>query len=567
MTTLRLRSPLCSLLITVGPALACQVPMAVGDGYGEGSGGGDGGGTIEGGTPDGGTTTTDPDATSSAPTTTDEPPGTEGSTSSGGATSGTEGSTSSGGGTTDAVSDSGTVTTGAVGGSEGETTDGEPLPIGCGDGIVDEGEECDDGNLDGYDGCETTCQRTIAEAVLAWNRTCIRTIHGDVKCWGFGSATGNQTNELLGDDETPASLGFVDLGAPAIDIASDAAFNCAVLDTGAIRCFGSNLDGRLGIGVMTTVGDDEPPSAYPPIDFGDLGGASFVQVSVSTCGLLDTGGVRCWGPHVGLGVGAGAIGTGYVGDDETPAEAGYGDVPVGLPVTELFGQTNVQVVRTLTGSLRAWGYFSHALARGDATGPIGGAPTDPTIIEVGDLPFDGIEMTNIDFGLLVSCSVQGDGTVYCWGSASGFWTPGALGLPGILGVGGAGQPTILEAGPVDVGGPVAFLESAESTVCAVLVDGTMRCWGHSAFGALARGNTDPIGYLQPPSVGDAVDLGGRVVAFADAMSARHHCVLLESGELKCWGYNLHGQLGYGHGEHLGDDPGEVGPALPAVQVF
>ncbi|MCA9655323.1 MAG: DUF4215 domain-containing protein [Myxococcales bacterium] len=34
---------------------------------------------------------------------------------------------------------------------------GEPPPPGCGDGVVDAGEECDDGNVFDGDGCSSQC--------------------------------------------------------------------------------------------------------------------------------------------------------------------------------------------------------------------------------------------------------------------------------------------------------------------------------------------------------------------------------------------------------------------------
>ena len=54
-----------------------------------------------------------------------------------------------------------------TGDGDGDMTgdgDGEPEPDNCGDGIVDEGEECDDQNADNSDGCLSNC--TIATSCL-----------------------------------------------------------------------------------------------------------------------------------------------------------------------------------------------------------------------------------------------------------------------------------------------------------------------------------------------------------------------------------------------------------------
>ncbi len=378
----------------------------------------------------------------------------------------------------------------------------------------------------------------------------------------------------IGDDETPAAVGFVDLGAPAVDISLAGNYVCAALETGAIRCFGRNGIGSLGLGVPElVVGDDEPPTAYPPVDFGDLGGASFVQVTAAwgstACGLLDTGGVRCWGDPRGLGWGVGGLGTiisppaGAVGDDETPAEAGLGDVPIGLPATELFSVSVSHLARTSTGSIRAWGSSSQ-YAMGAAYTPIAINPGEPFTSDVGDLPFDGIEMDEVSFGSSVACSVQSNGDLYCWGYGGGW---GGLGLPGVNSVGGSLGPTIPGAGPVDVGGPAALVEAHGYGACAARVDGEVRCWGTNSFGQAGRGNTTTIGDDELPSTGNPTDLGGTVVAFAEGVQAYHFCALLETGALKCWGRNNFGQLGYGHTDDVGDEPGEMGASLPAVPLF
>lgn len=570
MTRIPARSSLPStlVLLTVSTAAACQLPMAVGNGYGDGSGSAEGGSDAGG---SGGATSASGDASTTEPSRgtasagEDESTGgagtTEASTTEASTTGTTEMGTTDAGvvGTTDA-GETGTTDAGETGAGE------EPPPSVCGDGIPEGTEQCDDGNLDGYDGCEPTCLRTIAEMGSGGDTICIRTVYGEVKCWGVASYTGNQQT---GAPLRPLDVGFVELGGIVVDLSVGHTNACALLDNGDVRCWGFAGPGALGlaIGTSTYVGDDEPPTAYPPIDFGDLGGSSFVSLATTGengyCGLLGDGGVRCWGDArslgaslafpVGIGVG------GSVGDDETPAEAGLGNVPVGLPVVELMPLAYGFLARTSTGSFRAWGPANPVHARGNDTSGIGAYVGDPSTADVGDLPFAGIDLSNMDSRWNVACAVQGDGTVYCWGSN----LVGGLGLPGIAEVGSAGAPTILEAGPVDVGGPVAFLEVRGSSTCAVLTDDTLRCWGYNYAGQLGRGHTQNIGDDEPPSVGSAFSLGGPVAELMGGGS--YFCALLESGALKCWG--SWSSRVYDDFEDLGDEPGEVGPALPAAQLF
>src|SRR5690606_18060760 len=59
------------------------------------------------------------------------------------------------------------------------------MPLNCGNGILDDGEECDDGNTVDGDGCDKYCTNTKILQVAAGNRnTCALIEGGRVRCWG-----------------------------------------------------------------------------------------------------------------------------------------------------------------------------------------------------------------------------------------------------------------------------------------------------------------------------------------------------------------------------------------------
>jgi hypothetical protein len=68
-------------------------------------------------------------------------------------------------------------------------------------------------------------------------------------------------------------------------------------------------------------------------------------------------------------------------------------------------------------------------------------------------------------------------------------------------------------------------------------NGEVRCWGNNSLGQLGDGTKSPTPSKVPVVVGS---LAG---ATAIAAGIDHTCALLTSHAIKCWGYNLYGQLG------------------------
>jgi alpha-tubulin suppressor-like RCC1 family protein len=74
--------------------------------------------------------------------------------------------------------------------------------------------------------------------------------------------------------------------------------------------------------------------------------------------------------------------------------------------------------------------------------------------------------------------------------------------------------------------------------CALIGDGTVRCWGWNAYGQLGDGT--PGTYSA-----SAVSASGIVDAVSVSAGYGHSCAALSDGSARCWGWNLHGQLGDG----------------------
>src|SRR5439155_543720 len=138
-----------------------------------------------------------------------------------------------------------------------------------------------------------------------------------------------------------------------------------------------------------------------------------------------------------------------------------------------------------------------------------------------------------------TCALLADGTSRCWGRND----YGQLGNPtnaGTTNANAAPLPVQALIGPH--GG--AALAAGYSHTCARLADGTARCWGDNHDGQL--GNPTNSGTLIPNPAPLAVIITNTVPlsnAVALAAGSDHTCALLADGTARCWGYNFKGQLG------------------------
>jgi len=115
---------------------------------------------------------------------------------------------------------------------------------------------------------------------------------------------------------------------------------------------------------------------------------------------------------------------------------------------------------------------------------------------------------------------------------------------------------------------VASLDCGGAHSCAVSTAGEVKCWGFNGYGKLGVGDHDARGD-DTGEMGDnleAVDLGSNFAVSSIQCGSSSNCVLSEDNEIKCWGYNSFGTLGLGDTYHRGDDSDEMGDNLEAVDL-
>jgi alpha-tubulin suppressor-like RCC1 family protein len=170
-------------------------------------------------------------------------------------------------------------------------------------------------------------------------------------------------------------------------------------------------------------------------------------------------------------------------------------------------------------------------------------------------------------GSFHTCVRRSDGSVKCWGNN----------YEGHLGVGSTSnrgnEPgemgESLAAVLLDPPGSAVALTAGGLHTCALLADGSVRCWGGNTYGGLGLGDTVSRGDA-PGEMGamlPAVELGEGMIALAIDAGRFHTCAILNTDGVKCWGANMEGNLGLGDRSARGDGPSEMGDSLPMVRLF
>ncbi len=405
--------------------------------------------------------------------------------------------------------------------------------------------------------------KTVQQLSLGGGHACVLWSTGRISCWGTNThgQLGYGHTEAIGDDEPIAPLAEITLGGTAQSMSSDAEFNCALMSTNAVRCWGSNvydggcdatmINGQLGYPGEVCIGDDELPSTPGNVQIGGpalrLGTGSY-----HTCAQMSAEGIRCWGRGM-----EGQLGYGETRNIVRPDTAGL--VPVtlaGESVRTIVAGVDHTCILLESGQVRCWGGAQFGQLGYGNTEPIG----DDEPAQAVDVALGGVA-TQLVAGAYHNCALLETGALRCWGRGiDGRLGLGTLTLPtDTANIGDDELPTAVP--PVDVGGQVLAMAAGFSHTCVLLMGGSVRCWGKGDHGQLGHHATSSIGDDETPATVPTVDIGASITQIATGSA--HTCALASAGQVFCWGFNGRGQLGYGHTEDVGinQHPREAG-AVP-----
>lgn len=279
-------------------------------------------------------------------------------------------------------------------------------------------------------------------------------VMGHLHCWGrnapglLGLGDGN-TSRMEVEPQMVGSERW-------LDVAAGNAHFCAIRSDGALLCWGTNTDGRLGV---------PSPSRNVPTEV-EAGGTwrMVAPGDTHTCGIRTDGTLHCWGT-----ADDGKLGVAGATSGHAAQEVGGSDwVWVSAGVQHTCGIRGAPGAR----ALHCWGLRNFGVL-GD--GMTGGAPQEtPLSIE------DTRDWIAVAAGQFHSCAIAGNRDLYCWGVGS---SNGATGL----------TPPDADT-PTRVGGGYDWVAVGWSHTCAISVASgafmTLRCWGVGTMGMTGLGSTD-----------------------------------------------------------------------------
>jgi alpha-tubulin suppressor-like RCC1 family protein len=275
-----------------------------------------------------------------------------------------------------------------------------------------------------------------------------------------------------------------------------------------------------------------------------VGGVTISAVTVAaggyhTCGIFSDRMVRCWGLDNYGQLGNGVSGQGV----RSGVPVLVTGISAGTPVALATGAYHSCVLLS-SGTVQCWGYNND----GQIGNGVTGSPVTTAVAVTGIS-----NAVAIAAGGFHSCAILTDDSISCWGRNSDNQTSAerisSSGVPNTVpGSGRTPGPPITTAAAIAAGigvGEQGLAKLGGYHTCAVLSDGSGRCWGYGHNGVLGNG------IMTSPDAGTFFVLFGGTSpvkpfmgpARSIAAGAYHTCVIVTGGLIQCWGHGDDGEFG------------------------
>jgi alpha-tubulin suppressor-like RCC1 family protein len=358
------------------------------------------------------------------------------------------------------------------------------------------------------------------------------TSDGQVLAWG-DDTQGQLGTGAWREREVPAAVaGLAGIGtlSGAVSVAAGDDISFAVMADGALMAWGTNRNGRLGVGsalgasgVPLAVTLPDPAARVMQVDVG-----LHHALAVTTDGRVYGWGANWWG----------LLGDGTRQERWSPVptlDAG-GTAPLSGIAGVAAGHGH-SVAVTVGGDVLAWGYDGSG-ELGDAVSPPPSAPWRllpvPVAAPSGSGTLGGV--VAVVAGDTHSAALESTGQVLAWGQR----TFGALG-DGLVTPSVQDRPVFVQA---PEGGPLTGVTALASGGLAVLaLDASgLVSWGVNTWGLAADGTR----HHQALPTCVRAPTGGTLPRFVQVSAGSTHVLALtEDGRVMAWGDNEFGQLGDG----------------------
>lgn len=222
--------------------------------------------------------------------------------------------------------------------------------------------------------------------------TCAILSTGAVKCWGL-NVDGQLGDNTKINRSVPTAVNGLDSGVTAIS--AGGRHTCALLATGGAKCWGFGDYGQLGDNTATS-------RMVPTAVYGlNIGVTAITSGSTHTCALLATGGVKCWGVNI----------WGELGDNTATTFRHLPTNVYGLStgVTAIAAGANFTCALFESGGVKCWGH--------NARSQLGDGTNVGKLIPTNVVGFSS-DVSAVTAGGYHTCALMTTNGLTCWGRNS-----------------------------------------------------------------------------------------------------------------------------------------------------